>query len=32
LLLLTACACMICLAPVIETYNPLSMVLTSGER
>src|ERR1700722_8350444 len=28
LLLLTAWACMICLAPVIDTYIPLSMVLT----
>src|ERR1700730_18545705 len=27
--LLTACACMICFAPVIATYIPLSMVLSS---
>src|SRR5476651_1581914 len=26
LLLLTACACIICLAPVIATYSPLSIV------
>jgi hypothetical protein len=24
--LLTACACMICFAPVIATYSPLSIV------
>jgi hypothetical protein len=30
--LLTACACMICFAPVIATYIPLSMVQFLNSR